>query len=104
MLSAVLRTVSVQANVSVKDRPKTAYPRPVTASIASDAVVDAMVELRSGNPERVRAALERLQAYDGVVKHLAAPFAPNRHEALSASDLFFSRYRADGRLTRDGRN
>lgn len=61
---------------------------------------------RAGTTERaaVRAALERLGPYDGVVKHLAAPFAPNRHEALSAGDLFFSRYRADGRLTRDGRN
>ncbi|MFN7935444.1 MAG: MFS transporter [Bryobacteraceae bacterium] len=66
-MSAVLRTVSVQANVSVKDRPKTAYPRPVTASIASDAVVDAMVELRSGNPERVRAALERLKRWEPLL-------------------------------------
>ncbi|MBS1827137.1 MAG: hypothetical protein JST93_17600 [Acidobacteria bacterium] len=66
-MSAVLRTVSVQANVSVKDRPKTAYPRPVTATVVSDVVVDAMVELRSGNPERVRATLERLKRWEPLL-------------------------------------
>ncbi|MBL8219233.1 MAG: MFS transporter [Bryobacterales bacterium] len=64
-MSAVLRTVSVAANV--KDRPKTAYPRPTTVTVAGDAVVEAFTELRSGNPDRVRAALVKLKRWDPLL-------------------------------------
>lgn len=64
-MSAVLRTVSVQPGA--KERPKTAYPRPVTASIVADPVVEAFTELRSGNPDRVRTALQRLTRWEPLL-------------------------------------
>ncbi|MBL8173137.1 MAG: hypothetical protein JNK48_00620 [Bryobacterales bacterium] len=64
-MSAVLRTVSVQAEV--KDRPKTAYPRPTTVTVAADPVVEAFTDLRSGNAERVRATLVKLKRWEPLV-------------------------------------
>lgn len=76
-------------------------PSPVGIAQAYDLVhLLAMAIDRAGGTDRqaVRAALERLPAYDGVVKRLRAPFTARRHEALSDRDLFFARYRRDGRL------
>jgi branched-chain amino acid transport system substrate-binding protein len=47
---------------------------------------------------KVRDALELVRNYDGLVRRFDRPFAPDRHEALQQSDLFFARYRADGAL------
>lgn len=46
----------------------------------------------------VRAALERLGPYDGLVKKLDRPFTPERHEALGPDDLRFGRFDAAGLL------
>ncbi len=65
-MSAVLRTVSAQA--SVKERPRTATPpRPITLSVATDPVVDALADLRSGNLDRVRPALEKLKRWEPLL-------------------------------------
>lgn len=57
---------------------------------------------KAGSTDRaaVRDALERLGRYDGLVKSYARPFAPDRHEALSATDVFLARYAPDGTLVR----
>ena len=47
---------------------------------------------------KVRDALEQVRNYDGLVRRFERPFAPERHEALRQSDLFFARFRADGAL------
>ena len=50
--------------------------------------------------EAVRKALEELRDYDGAVKRLPRPFAPDRHEALAQEDLFMARFTAEGALSR----
>ena len=47
---------------------------------------------------KVRDALELVRNYNGLVRTFERPFAPERHDALHQSDLFFSRFRADGEL------
>jgi branched-chain amino acid transport system substrate-binding protein len=49
---------------------------------------------RAGSTRRadVRAALERLGPYDGLVRTLERPFAPDRHEALGPGDVRFGRF------------
>ncbi len=47
---------------------------------------------------KVRAALEAVRDYDGLIKRYAQPFSPVRHEALEPRDLFIARYREDGAL------
>lgn len=56
----------------------------------------------AGSTDRaaIRAALERLGPYDGLIKYYAQPFAPNRHEALAPDDVFMARYATDGTLVR----
>ena len=47
---------------------------------------------------KVRDALEQVRNYNGLVRKFDRPFTPDRHEALRQSDLFFTRFRADGAL------
>ena len=55
---------------------------------------------KAGSTDRrkIRDALERLGPYQGLVQSYPAPFTPQRHDALSASNVFFARYTADDRL------
>ena len=57
---------------------------------------------RAGSTERpaVRAALEQVRNYDGLIKHYSQPFTPTRHEALSLEDVFMARYATDGAIVR----
>ncbi len=57
---------------------------------------------RAGNTERaaVRAALEQVRDYDGLIKRYPQPFTPARHEALSLEDVFMARYAPDGAIVR----
>jgi branched-chain amino acid transport system substrate-binding protein len=48
------------------------------------------------NRSAVRAALERLGPYRGLVKYYDPPFTRERHEALGLEDTFMARYRPDG--------
>ena len=52
----------------------------------------------SDDRERIRAALEHLPHWEGLVRRYGPAFSPNQHEALSSSDLMMTRYRADGPL------
>lgn len=47
---------------------------------------------------KVRDALERVRDHRGLVKYYERPFAPARHEALDASDIFMARMRGDGAI------
>ncbi len=55
---------------------------------------------RAGSTDRrqVRDALEKLPAWQGLIKRYAPPFTPARHEALGPGELLMARYRADGAL------
>ena len=57
---------------------------------------------RAGSTERtaVRAALEQVRNYEGLIKHYPQPFTPARHEALSQGDVFMARYAPDGAIVR----
>ena len=57
---------------------------------------------RAGSTERsaVRAALEQVRNYDGLIKRYPQPFTPARHEALSQGDEFMARYAPDGAIVR----
>lgn len=48
--------------------------------------------------DAVRQALENMKAHQGLIKHYAPPFTPERHDALFAEDYFMSRYNALGHL------
>ena len=52
----------------------------------------------STDRKKIRDALERLGPYDGLVQRFERPFTPERHDALSARNIFFARYTADDRL------
>jgi branched-chain amino acid transport system substrate-binding protein len=55
---------------------------------------------KAGRTERsaVRAALERIEAHDGLVRNYRRPFGPNDHEALDRSQLFMAHFDGDGNL------
>lgn len=48
----------------------------------------------------VRGALERVRNVDGLVRRYAAPFTPERHEALSPEQVFMAAYGRDNALLR----
>jgi C4-dicarboxylate-binding protein DctP len=55
---------------------------------------------QAGSSERtaVRAALERLEPFQGVIREYAPAFTAERHEALDASDYHLARFAADGAI------
>lgn len=55
---------------------------------------------KAGSTDRraVRAALEQLGPYDGLVQRYARPFTPSRHDALGPEHIFFARYTAADEL------
>ncbi|MBA4195000.1 MAG: ABC transporter substrate-binding protein [Comamonadaceae bacterium] len=55
---------------------------------------------KAGSTDRraVRAALEQLGPYDGLVQRYARPFTPARHDALGPDSIFFARYTANDEL------
>ncbi|HPB76786.1 MAG TPA: ABC transporter substrate-binding protein, partial [Chromatiaceae bacterium] len=54
----------------------------------------------AGSTDRaaVRAALENLGPYDGLVRHYDQPFTAERHDALSPAEVFMARMTADDRI------
>lgn len=59
---------------------------------------------RAGSTERraVRDALEQVRDYPGLIKPYPRPFTSERHEALSAEDVFMARYAPDHAIERIG--
>jgi branched-chain amino acid transport system substrate-binding protein len=78
-----------------------AVTSPVGVAQAYDMVHLVAAAIRkAGSAERikVRAALEQLGAYDGLVRRYARPFTPDNHDALSPDQVFMARYAQDGWL------
>lgn len=57
---------------------------------------------RAGTTDRtaVRAALEQVSGYAGLIKRYPRPFTPERHDALSPDNVFMARYARDGAIVR----
>lgn len=55
---------------------------------------------KAGSTDRrkIRDALENLGPYDGLVRRYDKPFTPDRHDALSADQVFMARFNAQGGL------
>ena len=73
----------------------------VGAAHAYDAVhllAKAVAMAGSTDRSKVRAALECLPAWRGLVKHYAPAFTPTDHEAFARTDLQMMRFRADGTM------
>ncbi len=49
-------------------------------------------------PNEIRAALERVPQYRGLIKSYRPPFTPERHDALGTEELMLVCYRSDGVL------
>jgi branched-chain amino acid transport system substrate-binding protein len=47
---------------------------------------------------KVRSALEHLGPHDGLIRRYERPFTPERHDALSATAVFFARYTSSDQL------
>jgi branched-chain amino acid transport system substrate-binding protein len=60
---------------------------------------------QAGSAERtaIRAALENLGTYEGLVRSYQRPFTATHHEALDRRQLFMARFDSDGNLKRIGR-
>ena len=54
----------------------------------------------SADREQVRAALEKVRDYDGLVGRLSEPFTSKRHEALSPGHVFIGRFKRSGVIER----
>lgn len=57
---------------------------------------------QAGSTDRgaIRDALEQLPGHAGLVRHYARAFAPDRHDALDADQVFVARYAPDGAIVR----
>lgn len=62
----------------------------------------ALAVTQAGSTDRkaVRDALEQLPPYAGLVRHYPRAFAPRRHDALDAGQVFIARYAPDGAIVR----
>jgi branched-chain amino acid transport system substrate-binding protein len=78
-------------------------PSPVGVAHAYDLIhILALAIDKAGTTDRakIRAALERVRNYEGLIKSYPRPFTPDRHEALDPNDLFMCRFRDDGAIVR----
>lgn len=93
VLSALKRKYSVPNAESVISPVGVAHAYDLTHLLAR-----AIQKAGSTDRRAIRDALERLGPYDGLVQRFERPFTPERHDALSARNIFFARYTAEDRL------
>ncbi len=99
------RPVSRRLAARYLERYGAAAPRAILAPTGVAHAYD-LVQLlaraieRAGTTDRgaVRDALERLEPYDGAVRHYAPAFAPTRHDALGPEDYRMARFGKDGAI------
>lgn len=61
-------------------------------------LAQAIQKAGSTNRAAIRSALERLDAFDGLVRRYAKPFTPARHDALEKRQVRMARFSKDGTL------
>lgn len=100
---AAARVISAQ-NTMAGGTSARSIASPVGVAHAYDLThILALAINRAGSTDRraIRDALEKLPAYEGLIKTYAPPFTASRHEALNERDVFMSRYSPlDGALER----
>lgn len=65
-------------------------------------LVQAVRQAGSTDRNRIRQALERLGAYEGLVRSYQRPFSEVNHEGLGREQVFVARFATDGSLVREG--
>lgn len=78
-----------------------ALPSPVGVAHAYDLthILARAIDLAGGTDRpAVRAALERVRGYDGLIKLYQQPFSRDRHDALGPEQAFMARYESDGAI------
>ena len=92
---------AAQKMFGVKDARSLASPVGVAHAYDLTHILARAIDL-AGSTERpaVRAALEQVRNYEGLIKRYPQPFTPARHEALSLEDVFMARYAPDGAIVR----
>ena len=53
-----------------------------------------------GGRRNIRAALEQVTNYRGLVRYYGQRVTPERHEALDMDNVFLARYESDGAIVR----
>lgn len=98
VVSALQRLYGVKSADAIQSPVGVAHAYDLTHLLAR-----AINKAGSTDRRKIRDAMEKLGPYDGLVKRYAQPFAAGRHDALSASNVFFARYTADDKLIPMGR-
>jgi tripartite ATP-independent transporter DctP family solute receptor len=83
--------------------PDDPVPSPIGTLQAYDLthlLARAVMQAKSTNREAVRAALETLRPYSGVIRDYNPPFTKERHDALNGLALHLARFDAHGRIVR----
>ena len=93
VLTALRKKYGIEAAGTVQSPVGVAHAYDLTHLLAR-----AINRAGSTNPHRIRAAMEQLEAYDGLIQRYGKPFTASRHDALSAKNVFFARYTPDGQL------
>lgn len=98
VVSAMQRLYGVKSADAIQSPVGVAHAYDLTHLLAR-----AINKAGSTDRRKIRDAMEQLGPYDGLVKRYVQPFAVGRHDALSASNVFFARYTADDKLIPMGR-
>lgn len=93
VLAAARRLYGIEAAEQIKSPVGLAHAYDLTHLLAR-----AIDKAGSTDRRKIRDALEQLGSYDGLVQRYTKPFGADRHEALSAANVFFARYTADDKL------
>ena len=99
VVSAMQRLYGVKSADAIQSPVGVAHAYDLTHLLAR-----AINKAGSTDRRKIRDAMEQLGPYDGLVKRYAQPFTASRHDALSASNVFFARYTADDKLIPIGRS
>ncbi len=93
VLAAMQRSYGIAEASQIKSPVGVAHAYDLTHLLAR-----AINQAGSTNRGKIRDAMEKLGPYVGLVQYYAQPFSPDRHDALSDKNIFFSRYTADDKL------
>jgi branched-chain amino acid transport system substrate-binding protein len=93
VLAVLRRNYGIETTDQIKSAAGLAHAYDLTHLLAK-----AINKAGSTDRRKIRDALEQLGPYDGLVRRYAKPFTAERHDALTAENVFFARYTADDKL------
>ncbi len=95
VLAAMKRDYGIDTADQIKSPVGVAHAYDLTHLLAR-----AINKAGSTDRSKIRAALEQLGPYAGLVQRYAQPFTASRHDALSARNVFFAKYTVEDKLIR----